>query len=148
MHLLFDGRTYVCLGQVELLEGGGIRFLPSSIGVERFSPTWEHWEQEGMEVVKTFTQMNEGKKTTAFAIERVRMHSEGAFEALVEASRSKGCFVFSLDPARARYWQELSRWPISDVLKFELVFMVKNLSSQDLPRWDHAWKTLKTQVAV
>lgn len=146
MHLLFDDKSRTCLGEVRVSRSGAVDFSPRE-GIDGyFLSAWDEWKKQGIEVLKSLTQVEEGNRITRFVFERIPTNAPDAFQAFAAGARLHGYFVFSLDDDRSRYWEEISAWPISDALRFELIFLIKNVSRVDAPEWGRAWNQLEKQV--
>lgn len=148
MHLLFDTVTYAWLGDVRESKGAiiGANFTPA--GRKRLTFLWETWEREGIEVIKSITRREDEERKTIFVREYIPFRMGEAFQALVTTAPQHGYFVCSLDAKRSSYWNHLVRWPISDAMKFEMIFMAKSVPSEGLSVWDKEWRLLDRSLAA
>lgn len=147
MHLLFDATTYAWLGQVQE-QGGRIEGVwLTSKGDECLLDVWEKWGREGISIIKPLPSLEERQRKTVFVRERTPFSSPEAFQAFVFASSKHGFFVSTLDDRLVSCWEDIKVWPISDMAKYNLVFAMRNLKSEEFPLWKKEWPSLAKQMS-
>ncbi|MBP7006145.1 hypothetical protein KBB27_03420 [Patescibacteria group bacterium] len=149
-HLLLDERTFHWLG--EFTDDHGIIGPIKVISQERealkplLRAAKQVEKQRGISVLSSLTSVGRGQKTVQWVKEIIPLASPEAMKAFTLALPKFGVIVFTIEPAQAPYWERIKRWPISDAVRFRLLFMMRQIPEDKLSLLDEEWKSLFLQM--
>lgn len=149
-HLLLDERTFHWLGEFTDDHGriGPIKIVSQDRQALKplLRAAKQAVSQGGVSVLKSFTSMRHGQKVVRWLNEVVSFASPEAMKAFTLALPKYGVIVFTIEPAQTPYWERIKQWPISDAVRFRLLFMMRQIPPDKLSLLDDEWRSLFLQM--
>lgn len=146
MHLLFDAKTKIFLGEVQEKNEKIVAIVPNAQGKKCLASLVSEWQAQGIEVLRSVTRAEGKAVTTQFVHERVLFSDTHAFVVLQVSSSRYGLELCSLPDAALPYWNELVTWPMSHRMKQDLAFFIQQFFPEMKATWPKRWEELRLEM--
>jgi hypothetical protein len=139
MHLLLNPSFELLFGEVITRHGRIESLSLTTEGEAAIGQICSSWREQGIGTLYANRSAHDDESMIQFARETIPFSSPQAFLTLQNEAAHHGFIVCSLDQTRVPYWKEIQAIPMTHRSRAGLLFMLKNMSDQDLPLWNKLW---------